>query len=127
MSMLKALVLDDDDIICALLRELLTKQGFLVTTKTDPELGVALARSEQFDLVLLDVKMPKMNGIEALKRIRPLQQKAKFVMITASAEDELVGDAFTYGAILCLSKPIDARQVDELLTSIFALRVAARA
>ena len=120
MSTLKVLVVDDDEIVCALLQDLLTKQGHQVNTYSDAQRGLAAAGKQAFDLVLLDIRMPVLNGIEVLKKMRPQLPKARFVMITASPEDELVGDAFSSGATLCLSKPIDPQKVNELLSILFA-------
>jgi two-component system response regulator (stage 0 sporulation protein F) len=120
MNSLKILVVDDDDTICTLLREILTREGHLVTTQNDPDLALGSARSQDFDLVLLDIRMPKTNGVEVLKRMHPLLPNARFVMITGSAADDLVGETFSAGATLCLSKPIDLQQVKEVLSLLFS-------
>ena len=120
MNPLKVLVVDDDEIVCALLKAILTKQGHTATTHTSPMSGLSAAGSGQFDLVLLDIKMPVLDGVEALKQMRRILPKAKFVMITASAADERVGDALSSGASLCLGKPFDSDMVEELLGTLFA-------
>jgi len=119
MSPLSVLVVDDDEIICTLLESILTTQGHRVTTRTTPRLGLSAARTQQFDLVLLDIRMPELDGVDTLKEMRPLLPGAKFVMITASAADERVGDALSAGASLCLSKPFDSEMVGGLLTALF--------
>lgn len=119
MRTLKILVIDDDEIICTLLQALLTKYGHQVITHTSAQQGVAAARTGQFDLALLDIRMPVMNGVEALKQLRPLLPKARFVMITGLAEDEMVGEAFSHGASLCLAKPVNPQKLDELLSTLF--------
>ncbi len=115
MRSLKALVVDDDEIVCTLLSDILTKQGHQVTTHTSPRLGILAARSQAFDVVLLDIKMPELDGLEVLRAIRPVLPKATFVMITASAHDERVGEALSAGAGLCLLKPFDSKMVSEVL------------
>ena len=115
MSSLKALVIDDDEVICTMLGGILTKLGHKVTTHTSPRLGMAAVREQAFDVVFLDIKMPGLDGVEVLRSIRPLLPKATFVMITASADDERVGVALSAGAGLCLSKPFDSIMVEDLL------------
>ncbi len=127
MRTLKILVVDDDDIVCALLRDLLGRQGHQVATYTDPHLALVAAGRETFDLALVDLRMPGMNGIEALRQLRPRLPKARFVMITGSPADELVGEGFAYGALLCLSKPFDPQKVDELLGALFVEETAGAA
>jgi CheY-like chemotaxis protein len=119
MRSLRVLVVDDDQIICTLLDSILTKQGHQVTTHTAPRAGLSAAGGQQFDLVMLDIRMPDLDGIEALKAMRPLLPKAEFVMITASAADERVSDALSAGASLCLAKPFDPDMVEQLLETLF--------
>jgi CheY-like chemotaxis protein len=113
-------VVDDDEIVCALLGDILKRQGHHATAHTVPRSGLSAAHNQEFDLVLLDIAMPDLDGVEVLKRMRPLLPKARFVMITASAADERVGDALSSGASLCLSKPFDSEMVEQLLVALFA-------
>jgi CheY-like chemotaxis protein len=115
MRSLKALVVDDDEIVCTLLGDILTKQGHQTTTHTSPRLAMSAARNQAFDVVFLDIRMPELDGLELLRDMRPLLPKAIFVMITASADDERVGEALSAGAGLCLPKPFDSNMVSEVL------------
>jgi response regulator NasT len=102
---MKILIAEDETIIRLDLRELLEKAGYEVVAEArDGEEAVALARSEQPELALLDVKMPKLDGIEAARRIideRPIP----IVMVTAYGEDELVSRAVEAGVFGYLVKP----------------------
>jgi len=118
MRLLKALVVDDDEIVCTLLGDILTRQGHQATTHTSPRLGISAVRSQVFDVVFLDIKMPELDGLEVLRQMRPLLPKAAFVMITASADDERVGEALSAGAGFCLSKPFDSNMVEEILAAL---------
>ena len=120
MRPLRVLVVDDDEIVCTLLVDMLTRHGHHAIAHTVPQLGLSAARHQDFDLVLLDVNMPGLDGVEALKQMRPLLPKAKFVMITASPTDERAGDAISSGAGLCLAKPFDSDMVEQLLLTLFA-------
>jgi CheY-like chemotaxis protein len=119
MRALRVLVVDDDEIVCKLLGSILTKQGHQVVTRTAPRLALSEARGQQFDLVLLDIRMPDLDGVETLRAMRPALPDAEFVMITASAADDRVGDAMSAGASLCLAKPFDSGMVDSLLVTLF--------
>jgi response regulator NasT len=116
---MKILVAEDEAIIRLDLRDLLERAGFTVCAEAqDGEEAVELARSEQPDLAILDVKMPRLDGIEAAKRIideRPIP----IVMLTAYSQDELVSRAVEAGVFGYLVKPF--READ-LLPAIHTAR-----
>jgi response regulator NasT len=115
----KILVAEDEAIIRLDLRDLLERAGFTVCAEAqDGEEAVELARREQPDLAILDVKMPRLDGIEAAKRIideRPIP----IVMLTAYSQEELVSRAVEAGVFGYLVKPF--READ-LLPAIHTAR-----
>jgi response regulator NasT len=115
----KILLAEDEAIIRLDLRDLLERAGFTVCAEAqDGEEAVELARSERPDLAILDVKMPRLDGIEAAKRIideRPIP----IVMLTAYSQDELVSRAVEAGVFGYLVKPF--READ-LLPAIHTAR-----
>ena len=82
----KILVVDDDTNICELLRLYLTKEGYQVTVANDGEEGLEKFNQVKPDMVLLDVMMPKMDGLEVCRRIRRVSS-VPILMITAKDED----------------------------------------
>jgi len=102
---MRILIAEDETIIRLDLRELLQRAGFdVVAEAKDGEEAVALARSEAPDLAILDVKMPRLDGIEAARRI--LEERAiPIVMLTAYGQDELVSRAVEAGVFGYLVKP----------------------
>jgi two-component system, response regulator PdtaR len=102
---MRILIAEDETIIRLDLRELLQRAGFdVVAEARDGEEAVALARSESPDLAILDVKMPRLDGIEAARRI--LEERAiPIVMLTAYGQDELVSRAVEAGVFGYLVKP----------------------
>lgn len=106
----KILVVDDDANICELLRLYLTKEGYQVTTAGDGEEGLAQFEAVKPDMVLLDVMMPKMDGLEVCRRIRA-QGKTPVMMLTAKGEtfDKVLG--LELGADDYMVKPFDAKEV----------------
>jgi two-component system response regulator (stage 0 sporulation protein F) len=118
MTPLHILVVDDEQSICLLLQDVLTRFGHSVTTCQDGATGLELAQQHRFDLVFLDIRMPGMGGLEALKRLRDLQPDATFVMITGFAKDDIIDEALQSGASACLCKPFSLSQVKKLLDDI---------
>jgi AmiR/NasT family two-component response regulator len=116
---MRVLVAEDETIIRLDLRDLLERSGFEVCAEAkDGEEAVALARSERPDLAIMDVKMPKLDGIEAARRIlddRPIP----IVMLTAYGQDELVSRAVEAGVFGYLVKPF---REQDLLPAIRAAR-----
>src|SRR6059058_4958255 len=102
---MRILVAEDETIIRLDLRALLERAGFEVCAEArDGEEAVALARSEQPDVAVLDVKMPKLDGIEAARRILD-ERPIPIVMLTAYGQDELVQRAAEAGVFGYLVKP----------------------
>jgi len=118
MTPLRILVVDDEQSICLLLHDVLTRFGHNVVTCQDGASALDLAQDHQFGLVFLDIRMPGMGGLEALKRLRHLQPDAIFVMITGFARDDIIDGALQSGASACLCKPFTLSQVKKLLEDI---------
>mgnify|MGYP000258903470 FL=1 len=106
----KILVVDDDANICELLRLYLTKEGYQVTTANDGEEGLEKFNQLKPDMVLLDVMMPKMDGLEVCRRIRKLGN-TPVMMLTAKGEtfDKVLG--LELGADDYMVKPFDTKEV----------------
>ena len=106
----KILVVDDYTNICELLRLYLTKEGYQVTTANDGEEGLEKFNQLKPDMVLLDVMMPKMDGLEVCRRIRKLGN-TPVMMLTAKGEtfDKVLG--LELGADDYMVKPFDTKEV----------------
>ena len=113
----KILVVDDDTNICELLRLYLTKEGYQVTVANDGEEGLEKFNAVKPDMVLLDVMMPRMDGLEVCRRIRKAGN-TPVMMLTAKGQksDRITG--FNAGADDYLPKPFDP---DELLSRVRAI------
>ena len=109
------LVVDDDRALNHVLVELLRRAGFDVSSATD---GAAAAKSverQAFDVVLLDINLPKMNGLEVLQRIRALKHAPKVLVMTADETPETVLSAVKDQAYRYISKPLKPKTVVELV------------
>ena len=106
----KILVVDDDTNICELLRLYLTKEGYQVTTANDGEEGLEKFSQVKPDMVLLDVMMPRLDGLEVCRRIRKMGN-TPVMMLTAKGEtfDKVLG--LELGADDYMVKPFDAKEV----------------
>jgi len=118
MKPLQILVVDDERSICLLLQDVLARFGHTVTTCQDGNSALELAAEQPFDLVFLDIRMPGMGGLEALKKLRCQLPEATFVMITGFAKDDVIDDALQSGAAACLCKPFSLSQVTKLLEDL---------
>jgi DNA-binding response OmpR family regulator len=113
----RVLVIDDDEEMCGMLDEYLRSEGFAVETVHNGEDGLTRALSGEHSVIVLDVMLPGMNGIEVLRRLRS-ESDARVLMLTARGEevDKIVG--FEVGADDYVPKPFSPR---ELLVRIRAI------
>ena len=115
---MKILVIEDEKLLADSIQALLTKKGFDVEAVYDGERGAEYAELGIYDLLILDVMMPKMNGYEVARKIRAERCGTPILMLTAKSdvEDRIMG--LNAGADYYLTKPFDSR---ELLACINAL------
>lgn len=103
----QVLVVDDEETICLSLSAWLSKEGFHVETAGSGQKALEMLSVKTFDLYLLDLKMPGMDGLELLTRIRAIQPEAAAIMITAHGSIQTAVDSMKKGAIDYLCKPFD--------------------
>jgi len=96
--MAKILVLDDDQGMREFMEIMLTKEGYDVTSADEPSKAINLCRKIDFDLVITDLKMPKIDGIEFLKTIKDAKPETIVILITAYASGETAVNAMKEGA-----------------------------
>lgn len=113
----KILCVDDSPTVLMMERIILHKHAYELITASNGEEAVQRATSEQPDLILMDVIMPKMNGIEACLRIRnaEVSRAVPIIMVTTRGEEENVRQAFANGCNDYVTKPINGV---ELLTKL---------
>ena len=111
----KILLVDDDQNILTTLRIRLESLGYQVVVAQDGEQGLALCESEMPDLVLLDLKLPGINGLEVLKQIKSISPSVEVIMLTAEGTIETSVRAIKLGAYDYLPKPINPKQLKSLV------------
>ena len=113
--MTRILVVDDEVETCDLLKRYLTKKGFQVYTALSGEDAVNIVKEERPHIVLLDIRMPGMGGIEALKKIKEIDREIGVVMITAVKEEETAKEILKLGEDDYITKPMDLKYLDNVL------------
>lgn len=117
----KVLVVDDEEPILELLKYNLEKQGYDVRTATDGQVAVDVAKKFHPDLVLLDIMMPKVDGVEACRQLRAMPELVNtyIVFLTARAEEYSEVAAFDVGADDYILKPIKPRALMSRISALF--------
>jgi two-component system chemotaxis response regulator CheY len=110
------MVVDDSLILRKTLTKTLEEMGHNVVAKAkDGKEAISLYEKHKHDLVTMDITMPIMNGIEALKCIIEEDKNAKVIMITSHGEERLVMDAISAGAKGYVLKPISTQKITEAI------------
>jgi CheY-like chemotaxis protein len=114
----KILVIDDDKLIVATLKRLLTKEGYRVVTALSGSEALKQIEQADFDLIVSDIKMPEMDGVETVKRIRDyLTRSGKNpipeIFITAYAKEDMYKEALTLNSAGYIEKPFDMKSLLE--------------
>ncbi len=110
MSRKKILLVDDSSTILMMERMILAKYGYELTTAGNGEEALAKAESEKPDLILMDLVMPKMNGLDAVRQLHENQQTSAIpvIMVTTKGEAANVERAFENGCSDYVTKPINS-------------------
>ena len=116
--MAKILIIDDDVELCELLVEFLHNEGFEAASANNGIAGLELLESEQPDLVIMDIMMPRLNGLDTLKQLRNKNINLPVIMLTARGDDvdKIVG--LELGADDYLSKPFNPRELSARIKAI---------
>jgi two-component system response regulator (stage 0 sporulation protein F) len=109
------LVVDDEEAIRRLLTEFLTRRGYRVQSAATGEEALALVEREPPHLIVLDLYMPGMNGVEVLRRLRARQYRGAVLVLSASQDEGLLREALEWGAVDVIGKPA---RLDQLLLAI---------
>ena len=122
----RILVVDDEPAVRDSLKEWLADEGFAVDMAASGKQALEMLRQKPYGLMLTDVKMPGMDGVELLQRARELNPELTVVMMTAYATVETAVEAMKQGALDYLMKPFDPARMIPMVVRIFEDRMAAR-
>jgi two-component system response regulator HydG len=112
------LVVDDNKDLLNTFALILKRKGFIVETAEDGLLAIEKFKNSHFDLVLMDVVMPNMNGIDALHKMREIDTKAKVILLTAYCEEDQLKKVVSEGAYRALYKPVNIAKLMELIGEV---------
>lgn len=110
---LKVLVLDDEPIVGKRLAPALAKLGCSTETFVDPRAAVARLMQENFDIVVTDIRMDEMDGIEVLQKVLARSPRTRVIMITGYATLEVARESLAKGAFDFIAKPFKPRDLLE--------------
>jgi two-component system, NtrC family, response regulator HydG len=116
--MTRVLVVDDDCDHAESLADVIEMRGHAAQIANSGEEALAFFRDEDFDFVLLDVRLPGINGVETFLEMRKIRPTAQVMMMTGYSVEQLVAQAIEGGALGVLHKPFAAMQVLDLLTKV---------
>jgi DNA-binding NtrC family response regulator len=109
--MAKILIIDDERSIRNSLREILEYEGYEVKDASDGVEGFKIASEEKFDIILSDIKMPKMDGLELLEKLKESGVDSQIIMISGHGTIETAVEAIRNGAFDFIAKPLDLNRV----------------
>jgi CheY-like chemotaxis protein len=109
------LIVDDDAGMCETLSDIMEDRGYRTIIALDGYEAVEKVRELDFDVILMDIRMPGMNGVETFRQIKGIQPDAAVVMMTAYAVEDLIEDALLEGAYGVLYKPFDMERMIGLI------------
>ncbi len=115
---MRVLIIEDEKSLSRAIKELLVCEGFLVDTSFNGVDGLDNALSGIYDVIILDITLPKMNGFEVLQEIRRNQISSAVLLLTAKTETEDKVNGFRYGTDDYLTKPF---ATEELIARVWAL------
>jgi len=122
--MYKILVVDDEVMVCDLLKDFLILKGYEVFTASDGYIAINKVKKLSPHLVLLDIVMPGISGVEVLKDIKKLNPKTGVIMITAVPDQGIITESIDLGAYDYIRKPMDLKHVENVvMLAINNLRV----
>jgi DNA-binding response OmpR family regulator len=113
----RILIVDDEQPVLDILSEYFAGQGYAVQTASSGVEALAAVKRERPDLVLLDVNMPKMSGVEVLRRLRAIDGHLAVIMVTANEDVGVAQETLKAGALDYVAKPFDFRYLDRAVTA----------
>lgn len=116
---IKVLIVDDDEALTETLADIMDTEGHKTFRAARGEEAIEMVKKDFFDVVLMDVKMPGMNGVEAFKRIKIISPKSVVIIMTGYSLTDLIEEALKEGVHSVIYKPID---IDNLLKTIDTIK-----
>jgi len=117
------LVADDDPAIRGLLKSVLEEEGFITAVEQDGKKALERIASDSFDIIILDVNMPQLNGIETLKLIKQKNPGTFVVMMTGEASEKEIREAQHEGSYIILRKPFNMDKLSSQINWLYETKI----
>jgi len=114
-SNLEVCIIDDEVVVCKRLQQYLTKEGYTVETFVDSQSALERIEEKQFDVVVTDIRMDHIDGLEVLERVVAKGADTRVIMITGYATIEIAREAEAKGAFDFISKPFRPQDLREVI------------
>ncbi len=109
--MIKFLVVDDEKGISEQLKEFLENRGYKAVSATDGQKAIELAKKESPHIVILDIRMPGLSGIEVLRELKKINDKIRVIMLTGYEDDTTKSISHELGASAYMTKPYNFEEI----------------
>lgn len=114
-KVINTLIVDDHVGMRTTLQDILEDEGYQVVSASSGDEAIEICQDRKFDIILMDVKMPGTNGVEAFRKIKLISKDTRVILMSAYSIDEIKLEALCEGAIAFLQKPLDISQVLKLI------------
>ncbi|MDI6735056.1 MAG: response regulator [bacterium] len=118
--MAKILIVDDERDLGYLLGSVLKLEGYQITFVLDGYKAIEEIKKTHYDLVLMDIRLPGINGVETFMQIKKIDHDVKVVMMTGFSVEDLIEKALREGAYACIHKPFDLQKVIEIVQKVIS-------
>jgi len=113
------LYVEDEAFMHEMVKTFLSEKGYTIKSATSAEEALELYKENNFDILLTDLKLPKMNGVELIKACKNLQPNQKTILITAYTDPEYLVEAINTGVDKFIGKPIDFSRLQETISNLY--------
>lgn len=114
----RLLIVDDEPMISSFLKELLADSGFLVRIAASGEDAITILASEPYDILITDLRMPGMDGMELISRARQQHPGLQCMLITGHGDLDTTAAAKRCGAVKCFCKPLNFDEIEEAVAQV---------
>ncbi len=117
----KILLIDDDEGLTHFLSRFFNRKGYEVTSCLNGKDAIRIIANDGFDLIMLDYKMPGLNGLETLEKIKKAQVKTPIIIMTAYGDTDTAIEAMKRGAYEYLNKPFERKELSRIVSEALEL------
>jgi len=110
-SSVSILIVDDEEMMRTLLNRILSREGYKIRSAEDGVVALEVLKAEKFDIIISDMKMPRMDGFELLKIVKKEYPKIGVIIMTAYGDTYTVKDALLLGADEYITKPFKSYEI----------------